>query len=45
MKITTKTLFNSGYANKSTIMIQSTMICDLEAQYMLYDLIYACISS
>ena len=44
MKITTKTLFKSGYANKSTIMIQSMMICDLEAQYMLYDLVYTCIS-
>ena len=44
MKITIKTLFKSGYAKNSTKMIQSMMICDLEAQYMLYDLVYSCIS-
>ena len=45
MKITTKTLFKSGYANNNSTMIQSMMIYVLEAQYMLYDLIFACISS
>ena len=49
MKITTKTLFKSGYAtNKSgyatnsSTMIQSMMICILKTQYMLCALIYAC---
>ena len=45
MKITIKTLFKSGYANNSSKMIQSMMICVLEAQYMLYDLIFVFISS
>ena len=40
-----ETLFKSGYANNISTMIQSMMICILEAQYMLYDLIFACISS
>ena len=37
MKITTKTLFKSGYANNSSTIIQFIMICVFEAQYMLYD--------
>ena len=44
-KLQQKTLFKSGYATNSSIMIQSMIICVLEAQYMLYDLIFVCINS
>ena len=45
MNITTKTLFKSGYANNSTIMIQQIMIYEMEAQYMSCALVYACLDS
>ena len=37
-----ETLFKSGYTNYSTMIIQYMKICEMEAQYMLYTLVYTC---
>ena len=43
-KYNNESLFKSGYTNYSSMMIQQMMIYEMEAQYMLCALVYACLS-